>query len=120
MEYGINNERGLKSPSRHRWKNSCVHYSVRETCRDSICEAICKTSNDSISSYSHDTSSLSDSKEEQRSSRYNLKYQGVEPCAVGSRKLGLERKRFHERATTDEYEVRFLTSYKRIVEIQET
>ena len=28
-------------------------------------------------------------------------------------KLGMERKRFHERATTDEYEVRFLTSYKR-------
>jgi hypothetical protein len=35
--------------------------------------------------------------------------------AVGSRKLGLERKRFHERATTDEYEVRFLTSYNGLV-----
>jgi len=31
--------------------------------------------------------------------------------AVGRWKLGMERKRFHERATTDEYEVRFLTSY---------
>mgnify|MGYP003662584323 CR=1 FL=1 len=86
--------------------------SVRETCMYCTKDKRSDGIHCGIQSYSHDTSSLSDSKEEQRSSRYNLKYQGVEPCAVGSRKLGLERKRFHERATTDEYEVRFLTSYK--------
>ena len=41
---------------------------------------------------------------------YEISYR-IKLCADGSRKLGLERKRFHERATTDEYEVRFLTSY---------
>ena len=35
-------------------------------------------------------------------------------------KLGMERKRFHERATADGYEVRFLTSYNaRIAQLVE-